>query len=231
MGDGAKDSMGPAKTTIVLGEERPPARADAVRNRALLLDAAARIVAEEGADALTMYAVAGAAGVGVGTVYRRFGDRAGLVYALVDHRERELQAALLSGPPPLGPGAPPARRIRAFLHAYVDRLEEQGALLALAEAEAPTARFTNGAYATQHRHVRVLVALAAPELDADYTAEILLAPLAAGLHLYLREQRDLPVARIKRGLDHLVDALLPEAAGDRSRAHAQRNVDGGSPTG
>jgi len=218
MGNRAKDTGSPATTPIALGDKQPPARADAVRNRALLLDAAARIVADEGVDALTMYAVAGAAGVGMGTVYRRFGDRAGLVYALVDHRERELQAALLGGPPPLGPGAPPARRIRAFLHAYVDRLEEQGALLALAEAETPTARFANGAYATQHRHVRVLVALAAPELDADYTAEILLAPLAAGLHVYLREQRDLPVARIKRGLDHLVAALLPEAGPEDTAA-------------
>jgi AcrR family transcriptional regulator len=54
-----------------------------------------------------MDAVAAEAGVGKGTLFRRFGDRAGLAVALLDERERDLQAAVLSGPPPLGPGAPP----------------------------------------------------------------------------------------------------------------------------
>lgn len=49
---------------------------DALRNRALLLDAARRLVAERGADAVTMDDVAAAAGVGKGTLFRRFGSRA-----------------------------------------------------------------------------------------------------------------------------------------------------------
>lgn len=87
-------------------EEEPCLRADAARNRARLLEAAERLVAEHGAGALTMEAVAAAACVGKGTVFRRFGDRTGLLAALLDHSERKFQAALLSGPPPLGPGAP-----------------------------------------------------------------------------------------------------------------------------
>jgi len=46
-----------------------------------------------------------AAGVGKGTLIPRFGDRAGLAVALLDERERELQERILSGRPPLGPGA------------------------------------------------------------------------------------------------------------------------------
>lgn len=48
-----------------------PERGDAARNRALLLDAARRLVAERGADAVTMDDVAAAAGVGKGTLFRR----------------------------------------------------------------------------------------------------------------------------------------------------------------
>ncbi|MCZ9343737.1 TetR/AcrR family transcriptional regulator, partial [Streptomyces sp. TRM76130] len=81
-------------------QEEPCLRADAARNRARLLEAAARLVAEHGAAGVTMEAVAAAAQVGKGTVFRRFGDRTGLLMALMDHSEKKFQAALLSGPPP-----------------------------------------------------------------------------------------------------------------------------------
>ncbi len=50
-------------------------RADAARNRATILSAAERLVAEHGAQQVTMDQVACAAGVGKGTLFRRFGDR------------------------------------------------------------------------------------------------------------------------------------------------------------
>src|SRR5262249_31867258 len=113
----------PARATLPLLGQRPTERADAARNRHAVLAAARTMMTTCGADELCMDGVAEQAGVGVGPVYRGFGDRAGLVYALLDDDEREFQAAFLFGPPPLGPGAPPLARIRAFLHAYVDLLE------------------------------------------------------------------------------------------------------------
>src|SRR5688572_30378868 len=77
--------------------DQPRLRADAARNRARLLEVAARLAGECGAANLTMEAVATAAQVGKGTVFRRFGDRTGLLLALLDHHERELQAAFLTG--------------------------------------------------------------------------------------------------------------------------------------
>ncbi|CAM5683215.1 hypothetical protein SALBM311S_06369 [Streptomyces alboniger] len=110
-------------------EDEPCLRADAARNRARLLEAAARLVAEHGAAGVTMEAVAAAANVGKGTVFRRFGDRTGLLTALLDHSEKKFQAAFLSGPAPLGPGAPPVDRLRAFgramLRRSVDELDLQ----------------------------------------------------------------------------------------------------------
>src|SRR4051794_21084817 len=83
----------------------PKERADAARNRVKVLDAAARLFAEQGVDAVSMDAIATEAGVGKGTLFRRFGDKAGLAVALLDERERVLQEAILRGPAPLGPGA------------------------------------------------------------------------------------------------------------------------------
>ena len=75
--------------------------------------------AERGADQLTMDRLAERAGLGKGTVFRRFGTRAGIFAALLDDDERDFQERVLSGPPPLGPGAPPLDRLVAYGRARV----------------------------------------------------------------------------------------------------------------
>jgi AcrR family transcriptional regulator len=89
-------------------------RADAARNRQHLLATARAMLASQGAAALTMDALAEQAGLGKGTVFRRFGTRAGIFQALLDDDERSFQAQVLSGPPPLGPGAGPVERLIAY---------------------------------------------------------------------------------------------------------------------
>jgi AcrR family transcriptional regulator len=102
--------------------QTPHERADAARNRRRILAAAAELVDERGIGRVSMDDVARAACVGTGTLYRRFGDRAGLALALLDEHTREFQDALIAGPPPLGPGAPAAERLRAFGEGYLDLL-------------------------------------------------------------------------------------------------------------
>jgi len=98
---------------VMLGA--PPAeRADAARNRLHLLTTARDMLAEQGPDRLTMDALARRAGLGKGTVFRRFGTRAGIFQALLDDDERAFQQRVLSGPPPLGPGAAPLERLIAY---------------------------------------------------------------------------------------------------------------------
>jgi polyketide synthase 12 len=93
----------------------PPAeRADAARNRLHLLTTAREMLAEQGQDRLTMDGLAQRAGLGKGTVFRRFGTRAGIFQALLDDDELTFQQGVLSGPPPLGPGAPPLERLIAY---------------------------------------------------------------------------------------------------------------------
>ena len=99
-------------------------RADAARNRLRLLAAAREMLAEVGVAPLTMDALAERSGVGKGTVYRRFGTRAGIFQALLDEGERAFQERVLAGPPPLGPGADPLQRLVAYGLARVRFLVE-----------------------------------------------------------------------------------------------------------
>lgn len=185
----------------VIGQPQPE-RADAARNRQKIIDVAAAMIAERGADALSLDEVAKAACVGVGTVYRRFGDRSGLIYALIDERERQFQSAFLSGPPPLGPGAPPVERIAAFLRALVDRLADQQDLFLLLEKGATEAKY-NGPYKVHHVHLTSLIAQARPGADAAYLADALLSPVNAWLIRFQRQERGMTLEEIKAGLADL----------------------------
>lgn len=153
-------------------------RADAARNRRLILDAAAQLFAAHGVTAVTMDDIAARAGVGKGTLYRRFRDRSGLAAALLDERERELQSRILTGPPPLGPGAPPAPRLAAFVHAYLAFLDTSLDLVLLSQTSTPGARHRTGSHAFWVSHCRLQLE-AAHVPDPALRAESLLAALAA----------------------------------------------------
>src|SRR5689334_7783557 len=68
-----------------------PLRKDAARNRELILETAAEVFAEQGLDA-GYDEIARRAGIGVGTVYRRFPERSELVQALFESRIDEMVA-------------------------------------------------------------------------------------------------------------------------------------------
>lgn len=158
-------------------------RADAARNRRRVLAAAQELFASTDPTAVTMGDIARAAGVGRATLYRRFPDVASVAVALLDEHELLLQERLISGPPPLGPGAPPGERLAAFSAAMVELLEEHLPLVLGAETGAD--RFATGAYGFWRAHVRSLV-VAAGAPDPDALVDVLLAPLAPEVH---REQR------------------------------------------
>ncbi len=181
----------------------PPERCDAARNRRLLLDAAALLVSERGVDAVTMDAVACKAGVGKGTVFRRFGSRSGLMLALLDHSERELQQAVMFGPPPLGPGADPVERLIAYGRARIATVEVEGEVRRAAE-NSPGTRFSAPARAVSVTHVVSLLREAGVEGDHELLACSLLAPLEATLVLH--EIRDLGMSteRLEAAWEDLV---------------------------
>lgn len=160
-------------------------RADAARNRRRILDAAAEQFAAHGVEQVSMDAIAVAAGVGKGTLFRRFGDRAGLAAALLHERETELQEAILRGPAPLGPGdgpgePGPADRVDAFVRAYLAYAFANLELLRASETASPGARYRIGAYRFWHVHLAMLLTGAGhAAARAEIVAHALLAPLAA----------------------------------------------------
>jgi AcrR family transcriptional regulator len=155
----------------------PPERGDAARNRALLLEAARRLIAERGADAVTTDDIAAAAGVGKGTLFRRFGSRAGLMIVLLDEDEKVQQQAFMFGPPPLGPGAPPLDRLLAYGRDRLQFVNAHHALLSDANRD-PQMRF-NEPMMLHHRHIRVVLEDAGTTGDLDAQAFALLALLDA----------------------------------------------------
>jgi AcrR family transcriptional regulator len=187
----------PVPELPVAGGARPE-RADAARNRERVLSAARRLFAERGAGSVTIEEVARAAGVAKGTVFHRFGDRAGLALALLDEHERALQDRILRGPPPLGPGAPPRERLLAFLAALAELTVEHRELLLEVDHAAPAARYRTGAYQAWLQHT---VLLLGP--DSALRAHLLLAPLAADLVSHLVDE-GVSAAELTAALHELV---------------------------
>ena len=192
---------------LPLIDAEPPERADAARNRRAVLDAAAHLFATQNPSCVTMEAVAAAAGVGKGTVFRRFGDRASLARAVLSEQEGALQEAMIRGEPPLGPGAPARERLAAFGAAYLTFLEDHAALLMAAEGT-QSARLASSVYALYRTHLAMLLREADCGDDAPYLADILLAPLAAPTFKYHREQRGLSLPECVASYEDLVARLV-----------------------
>jgi AcrR family transcriptional regulator len=158
-------------------------RADAARNRRAILLATEELLRRLPPEQISMDQVAAAAGVGKGTVFHRFGNRAGLMRALMQERAMTLQQAMVDGPPPLGPGAPPRERLLAFIDAVIEVVSRnKGLLAALDHAEAVIqARVPDDEapplHALWHRHIADLIHETRPDLDADLTAHLILASL------------------------------------------------------
>lgn len=181
-------------------------RADAARNRRLLLAAAKNLIDHHGAAAVTMEAVAKEAGVGKGTVFRRFGSRTGLMLALLDHSEADLQQAYLSGPEPLGPGAPPLERLLAYGRArlkltcdHLDVLLEAGA--------GNDEHMHHPAARASTMHVQIL--LRELGVDAvDFLALAVQAPMSAASVRHLMSDVGLDLETITGQWERMVTALV-----------------------
>jgi AcrR family transcriptional regulator len=187
-------------------QEEPPLRADAARNRDKVLAAAEKLFALHGPTCVSMDAVAAEAGVGKGTLFRGFGDRAGLVFALLTEQERRLQEDIIRGPAPLGPGAPPVERLIAFGERLLSHHADYGEVIAAAEAAG--ARYRSPPFAFYRTHVSVLVRDAAPDADWEYLTDVLLAALGAEHLDYLRRVREMDEARVAAGWADLARRLL-----------------------
>ena len=191
-------------------------RADAAANRALILKTAERLFAERGVANVCMAEIAEAAGVGKGTLYRRFAGKAELCLALLDSQMSEFQAeALARFRRQTAEGATHLAQLADFLEALVAFTEIHAPLLSeverggLLRVDAPL----NVPHFWQFMTVSALLRAAARRgevvdgLDLDYLGEALLAPLQIDIFRYQRDARGYSLERIADGLRGLVGLL------------------------
>lgn len=207
------------------GQVRPE-RADAVRNREHLLDVAREMIAEDGVDKLTMDGLAARAGLGKGTVFRRFKTRAGIFAALIADAENALQREVLSGPPPLGPGADPATRLIAYGSARVGFMSDHHALArgTLERSQSVPASVNT---TSSSLHIRILLEQARREglleiSDVGALAVQLAAALDGPLLLYFATEKDpsrtsAHRAELADGWRFLIERIIGPGPGARGR--------------
>jgi AcrR family transcriptional regulator len=182
-----------------------PTRADAVKNRRLLLDTARRLFDEQGVEVVCMSTIAEAAGVGKGTLYRHFNNKTELCQALLDDDQRDLQERSLQQ---MRAGGSPLMNLRWFLPevaAFVDRN------LSLLNVGAPGE--LGGALAhPAHRWWRLTIRGLLQALnvrgDLDYVTDVLFVMLDVHTIHFQRHVLGYSFERVVNGvldtLDHLI---------------------------
>jgi AcrR family transcriptional regulator len=187
-------------------------RRDAARNRRVILDTARTLFEQRGVTCVTMEKVARASGVGKGTLYRRFPNKGFLCQALLDEPTRLLQRRALEIL--REPETPALEKLDAFLDSLVAFTAENLDLLygghePLCGADR-LERFSHPAYDWRRSTVLGLLRSAVREgdvdgeLDLEYLASALLAPLDVDLYYYQHRVQGLSVERISRGVRSLV---------------------------
>lgn len=178
-------------------------RADAARNREAILAAAEDLFDQGGAQAVSMTDIAAAAGVGKGTVFRRFGDRIALIKAILQPRAIALREAVQSGPPPLGPGAAPDEALHSFLDALFDFFWTNRGLMRALGHRGSNAYYTNPASQFWIAELTRRLQAARPDDDAGYLAHTVFTAMRSDMIDYLVTTEDMPLDRIRAGLHQL----------------------------
>jgi len=210
-------------------------RRDAMEHRHLILEVARHLFAERGVDAVSMHQIAKGAGVGQGTLYRRYANKGALCVDLMrDSHERfaEEIATILT----TLEKSTALKRLDAVLTLLIGFIEEQGALLETVMLY--SMRNTHCSFMPKgnnhheplphdpfyHWLNQLLSGLLteaverkelAP-LDIPYTADAMLATLHPGIYQVQRHQRGYSSERILQGLRRIyIDGLkTPRSTGE-----------------
>jgi AcrR family transcriptional regulator len=179
-----------------------PLRADAQRNRDLLLASAVRLFSENGLDA-TLDAIAKDAGVGIGTLYRHFPTRE----ALIEAAYRNELAVVCDAAPDLLASLPPEEATRAWMDRFIDYMTTKFGM-----AEALRAVIASGGNPYAHSRGRLVssiealleatVAVGAIRTDVE-ADDVLVSLSGVALAAGAPSQRD----QAGRLLDLLMDGL------------------------
>lgn len=199
---------------VPLGKPRPE-RADAARNREHLLQTVREMIFDLGPEHVTMDALAERAGLGKGTVFRRFGTRAGIFRAVLHDDELRFQERVLSGPPPLGPGAPPKERLIAYGRERFAMLRRNH-LIVRASVDRTSASPMGGVSMTP-QHIQMLLRQVSPPLPHTGSLALQLSSALEGPLLLFLSSDEVTEPSDEADCDHLADSwqtLVERVLGD-----------------
>lgn len=194
-------------------------RRDAAANRTKILATAERLFAEHGVDHINMADIALAAGVGKGTLYRRFANKGELCLVLMDTQMADFQNSMLARMQQMNlAGVPKLEQLQQFIEALVYFTDTHSPLLCEVQREGLIPNLADNnrlqlPHFWQHMTVSGLLKAAAAageipaNLDTDYLADALLAPLKADIFQFQKRVRGFTLERISGGLRTLVSGL------------------------
>jgi AcrR family transcriptional regulator len=190
-------------------------RRDAMEHRQRILEVAQRLFARHGVEAVSMHQIALAAGIGQGTLYRRYAHKGELCMDLLcEHHEQFVEkiSALFA----VKATAPALERLDSVLTYIVDFLEEQGALLGpifMADMRDMPCDEADKRFSAQHvpfllwlhELLSGLLSEAVereelPPLDIPYTADAILATFHPMYYRFQRQERGFSPERILQGI-------------------------------
>jgi AcrR family transcriptional regulator len=189
----------------LLPDDSRPARSDAIKNHALLLETAQRLIAEQGLENVSMSDIAEAAGVGKGTLYRHFRNKSDLAYELLDQEQRDLQTRALRRFQNQGD---PLEDLRWFLEQIIAFVERNSPLLCVAAQEG-VAALSAPPHLWWRQSIRGLLlrAKTRPAVDVDTIADVLYVMCDVQTVRFQRQTLGYSTTHILDGLNQLLTAL------------------------
>ena len=196
--------MMPDESLTVLDNSR--SRADAIKNRALLLATAKRLFAEQGVSEVTMSAVADAAGVGKGTLYRHFENKLELSMAMLDEDQRDLQDRTLRQMRDSGPTL-------ASLHWFVREVllftERNSQLLCVSAGDnGPSGSLAHPAHWWWRQTLRGMIAQINPAQNAEYLADAIFVLLDVHNIYFLQHERGYSLEQITDNMNQMIERMV-----------------------
>lgn len=189
--------------------DRRQERRDAAENRKRVLDVAQHLFEEFGVEAVSMHQIARAAGVGQGTLYRRYPHKGELCRDLLgettDTFRSEVDAYLARA----AAGTPALDRLNYLLERYIALMDTKTSLLAaIGDAcwgQRRTEKFSSSGYRWAHGTITGLLSEAVEKgelrpVDPSFTADALLAALSPDVYQFQRDVRGLTPEEILQGV-------------------------------
>jgi AcrR family transcriptional regulator len=173
-------------------------RQDAIENRRLILETAHVLFQEHGVDNVSMQEIAQTAGVGKGTLYRRYKDKGDLCSDLVQKRFLHFKEQLSAYLDDME-NCSPMVQLQRVLREYVNMVEELSKWLKVIQAYdclkgRSATYFHSEPYVFMYKTIHSLLTEMERQrliesMDLSYTTDVFLAAISPDFYLYQRQEK------------------------------------------